>query len=84
MIIDFNEKIKAFVHQLENWRRKISSGNFAMLETVSEVTEECDGAMQTLISEHLGTGVHKILPRNIESNISATKRTISKLAAGGA
>ena len=35
--------------------RKISLGNFAMLETVSEVTEEWDGATQTLISEHLAT-----------------------------
>ena len=28
-------------------------GYFAMLETVSEVTEECDGATQTSITENL-------------------------------
>ena len=38
---------------MEYWRHKISLGNFAMLETVSYVTEECDGAKQTSIIEHL-------------------------------
>ena len=45
--------IKAFVSKLENWRRKISMGNFAVLETVSQVTEECDGATKILITERL-------------------------------
>ncbi|XP_063889743.1 protein FAM200C-like [Scylla paramamosain] len=53
LIIDFVDKIKAFIRKMENWRRKVGMGNLAMLETVSEIVEECDAATQNLITQHL-------------------------------
>ncbi|XP_063612431.1 zinc finger BED domain-containing protein 5-like, partial [Penaeus indicus] len=53
LIIDFVDKIKAFIRKMENWRRKVGMGNLAMLETVSEIAEECDVATQNLITQHL-------------------------------
>ena len=44
---------KAFIRKMENWRRKVGMENFAMLETVSEIVEECDAATQNLITQHL-------------------------------
>ena len=52
-IIDLVDKIKAFIRKMENWRRKVGMENFAMLETVSEIVEECDAATQNLITQHL-------------------------------
>ncbi|XP_063849112.1 zinc finger BED domain-containing protein 5-like [Scylla paramamosain] len=53
LIIDFVDKIKAFIRKMENWRRKVGMGNLVMLETVSEIVEECDAATQNLITQHL-------------------------------
>ncbi|XP_045109127.1 zinc finger BED domain-containing protein 5-like [Portunus trituberculatus] len=53
LIIDFVDKIKAFIRKMENWRRKVGMGNLAMLETVSEIVEKCDAATQNLITQHL-------------------------------
>ncbi|KAK4324250.1 hypothetical protein Pmani_005090 [Petrolisthes manimaculis] len=52
LIIDFVDKIKAFIRKMENWRRKIRIGNLAMLEKVSEIVEECDAATQNLITQY--------------------------------
>ena len=51
LIIDLVDKIKAFIRKMENWRRKVGMGNLAMLETVSEIVEECDAATQNLITQ---------------------------------
>ena len=53
LIIDFVDKIKAFIRKMENWMRKIRMGNLAMFETVSDITEECDTATKNLIVQHL-------------------------------
>ena len=45
------DKIKAFIRKMENWRRKVGMGNVAMLETVSEIVEECDTATHNLITQ---------------------------------
>ena len=45
------DKIKAFIHKMENWRHKVGMGNLAMLDTVSEIVEECDAATQNLITQ---------------------------------
>ena len=44
-IIDFVEKIKSFINKMENWKRKIGMGNFARLETVSEIVYKSDTLM---------------------------------------
>ena len=53
LIIDFVDKIKAFIRKIENWRRKVGMENLAMLETVSEIPEERDVVTQNLITQHL-------------------------------
>lgn len=53
LIIDFVDKIKAFIRKMENWRRKVGMGNLAMLETVSDIAKECDTATKNLIVQHL-------------------------------
>ncbi|XP_063847651.1 SCAN domain-containing protein 3-like [Scylla paramamosain] len=53
LIIDFVDKIKAFIRKMENWRSKVGMGTLAMLDTVSEIVEECEAATQNLITQHL-------------------------------
>ena len=56
MIIDLVDKIKTFIRKMENWRRKVGMENFAMLDTVSEIVEECDAATQNLSTLRLWKG----------------------------
>ena len=51
LIFDLVDKIKAFIRKMENWRCKVGMENVAMLETVSEIVEECDAATQNLITQ---------------------------------
>ena len=46
------DKIKALICKMENWRWKVGMGNLAILETVSDIAEECDTATKNLIVQH--------------------------------
>ncbi len=48
-VIHFVDTLRAFVAKIKNWTSKVSSGNFAMFEKFSEVTdgkEETDSCLQ--------------------------------------
>lgn len=55
LVIDFVDKIKAFIRRLDNWKRKVAMGNVAMFETVSDVLDERELSHESrdVICEHL-------------------------------
>ncbi len=55
-VIHFVDTLRAFVAKIKNWTSKVSSGNFAMFEKFSEVTdgkEETDSCLQNEVISHL-------------------------------
>ena len=61
---------------MENWRRKVGMENFAMLDTVLEIIEECDAATHNLITQHLEAlegEFKRYLTRSPKPNFSASK-----------
>ncbi len=52
----FVDTLRAFVAKIKNWTSKVSSGNFAMFEKFSEVTdgkEETNSCLQNEVISHL-------------------------------
>ncbi len=55
-MIYFVDTLRAFVAKIKNWTSKVSSGNFAVFEKFSEVTdgkEETDSCLQNEVISHL-------------------------------
>ncbi len=55
-VIHFVDTLCAFVAKIKNWTIKVSSGNFTMFETFSEVTDgkaETDSCLQNEVISHL-------------------------------
>ncbi len=54
---DNNDALHTFVSEIKNWTRKVSSRNFAMFDSFSEVTEgkeeETESCLQNEIISHL-------------------------------
>ena len=52
-MIDFTDKLRAFVGKPKNWRCKIEAGNTATLEHTTGVDKMCTEKMRHLISQQL-------------------------------
>ena len=55
-VIHFVDSLRTFIAKVQNWARKVKSGNFAMFEKFCEVTEgekEIDSCLQNEIINHL-------------------------------